>query len=232
MTVRNAGARLPWSLDHLAGPDLPGAACAGLAPMFDGYIDHEPAEDREQRQREAREVCQTCPVRAGCLTRREQLERGDLSNPEGVWAGEVLAPPPSGAPCRVCGDPVSRARHRSATCSKACSDTARTRRVRTETCLMCNALIPETRMRLGAITCTRRCGRRRELERETQIREDHTAAEVTWVLANGTPDVGPAAKVLLVAHWTAAGRDQAWIADRLRLSVRQVGRYVAGEVSG
>jgi len=97
---------------------------------------------------------------------------------------------------------------------------------------MCNALIPEARMRLGAITCTRRCGRRRELERETQIREDHTAAEVTWVLANGTPDVGPAAKVRLVAHWTAEGRDQEWIADRLRLSVRQVGRYVAGEVSG
>lgn len=231
MTVRNASARLPWSLDYVVGPSLPGAACAGKAPMFDGYIDGEAAADRERRQWEAREVCQTCPVRAGCHARRIELERGP-GHVEGVWAGEVLVPAPSGAPCRVCGDPVTRARHRSATCSAACSDTARTRRVRTETCLVCNAPIPEKRQKLGAITCTPRCGRRRELERETQIREDHTAAEVAWVLANGTPDVGPAAKVLLVAYWTAAGRDQAWIADRLQLSVRQVGRYVAGEVSG
>ena len=231
MTVRNARGRYSRLILDIVDPSLPGAACVDLAPMFDGYRDGEAAEDREQRQREALQVCQTCPVREGCHDRRIELQRGPWSV-EGVWAGEVLAPAPSGAPCRVCGDPVSRARHRSATCSKACSDTARTRRPRTGTCLVCDDPIPETRLRLGAITCTKQCGRRRELERETQIREAHTAAEVAWVLANGTPDVGPAAKARLVAHWTAAGRDQAWIATKLRLSVRQVGRYVAGEVSG
>jgi len=195
--------------------------------MFDGYIYKEDVEDREQRQREAREVCRTCPVRTGCLARRFELERGH-EPVEGVWAGEVLVPAACGQPCRVCGNPVPRARRRCATCSEECTARSRTRRARTETCLVCDTPIPDSRLKTGAVTCTTRCGRRREQDRLTQIREARVEAEVAWVLANNAPDIGAPARVRLVAHWTAEGRAPEWIADRLQLSVRQVYRRLTG----
>ena len=198
--------------------------------MFDGYIYKEAAEDREQRQREAREVCRTCPVRTGCLARRFELERGH-EPVEGVWAGEVLVPAACGQPCRVCGNPVPRARRRCATCSEECSARSRTRRARTETCLVCDAPIPDSRLKTGAVTCTTRCGRAREQDRLTQIRTERVEAEVAWVLANNAPDIGAPARARLVAHWTAEGYGPEWIANRLRIGVRQVHRHITREVT-
>jgi len=198
--------------------------------MFDGYIYKEDVEDREQRQREAREVCRTCPVRTGCLARRFELERGH-EPVEGVWAGEVLVPAACGQPCRVCGNPVPRARRRCATCSEECSARSRTRRARTETCLVCDAPIPDSRLKTGAVTCTTRCGRAREQDRLTQIRTERVEAEVAWVLANNAPDIGAPARARLVAHWTAEGYGPEWIANRLRIGVRQVHRHITREVT-
>ena len=229
MTVRNVRARVSWAFDDLAGPSLPGAACARMAPMFDGHIDKEPAPVRERRQQEARKVCRGCPVRAGCLARRFELERRH-EPPEGVWAGEVLVPVACGQPCRVCGSPVPRARRRCATCSEECSALSRTRRAHTETCLVCDAPIPDVRLKTGAVTCTTRCSRAREQDRLTQIREERVAAEVAWVLANGAPDIGAPARARLVVHWTAEGWGPGWIADRLQLSVRQVHRILTRKV--
>jgi len=172
--------------------------------MFDGHIDGEPAAVREQRQREAREVCRTCPVRAGCLAHRIELERGHVPV-EGVWAGELLTPAACGQPCRVCDNPVPRARRRCATCSEECSTLSRTHRAHTETCFVCDAPIPDGRLKTGAITCTTRCGRVREQDRLMQIRADRVEAEVAWVLENGAPDIGAPARARLVAHWTAEG---------------------------
>ncbi len=197
--------------------------------MFDGHIDGEPAKDREQRQREARKVCQGCPVRAGCLARRIELERWH-EPVDGVWAGELLTPAACGQPCRVCGDPVPRARRRCATCSEECSTLSRTRRAKTETCLVCDAPIPDSRLKTGAVTCTTRCGRRREQDRLTQIRAERVEAEVAWVLANNAPDIGAPARARLVAHWTAEGHPPGWIADRLRISIRQVYRHLTRQV--
>jgi len=229
VTVRNARARAPLTLDALAGPSLPGAACARMAPMFDGHIDGEPAADRDRRQREARKVCQSCPVRAGCLARRLELERGH-EPVDGVWAGELLTPAACGQPCRVCNNPVPRARRRCATCSEKCSTLSRTRRARTEACLVCDAPIPDGRLKTGAVTCTTRCGRRREQARLTQIRAERVEAEVAWVLANNAPDIGAPARAQLVARWTAQGWDPEWIADRLKMGVRQVHRLLMRKV--
>jgi len=223
VTVRNARARVSRALDVVVGPSLPGAACTKMAPMFDDRIDGESAEDRERRQQEARRVCQGCPVRAGCLTRRIELERAH-EPVTGIWAGEVLTSAASGVPCRVCGTTLPRARRRNTTCSKECTAVARTRRARTETCLVCDAPILGERLRLNAVTCTLRCSRHHELNRQRQIREEYAAAEVAWVLAGGAPDIGAPARARLVAHWTAEGHDQEWIARRLRIGVRQVRR--------
>ena len=229
MSVRNSRARVPLALG-VGGTSLPGAACTGEAPKFDGYIHKEAAEDRERRQREAREVCQGCPVRAGCLALRIEHQLS-LELVEGVWAGEVLAPAACGPPCRVCGGPVSRSRRRAATCSKECSDRSRTRRARTETCLVCDAPIPDSRLKTGAVTCTTRCGRAREQDRLTQIRTERVEAEVAWVLANNAPDIGAPARARLVAHWTTQGWDPEWIADRLQMGVRQVHRLLTREAT-
>jgi DNA-binding CsgD family transcriptional regulator len=48
------------------------------------------------------------------------------------------------------------------------------------------------------------------------------------VLAGGAPDIGAPARARLVAHWTAEGHDQEWIARRLRIGVRQVRRDLTG----
>jgi len=197
--------------------------------MFDGYIDEEPAEARAKRQQKARKVCQGCPVRTGCLARRFELERGH-EPVTGVWAGELLAPAACGQPCRVCGNPVPRERRRCATCSEECSALSRTRRAKTETCLVCDAPIPDSRLKTGAVTCTTRCGRRREQDRLTQIRTDRVEAEVAWVLANNAPDIGAPARAQLVAHWTAQGWGPEWIADRLKMGVRQVHRLLMRKV--
>jgi len=91
VNVRNGRARVSLTLNYAVGPSLPGAACTGKAPMFDDWIHGEPAEDREARLQEARKVCRGCPVWAGCLARRIEMERG-LEPVAGVWAGEVLVP--------------------------------------------------------------------------------------------------------------------------------------------
>jgi len=230
VSVLNADARVSLALDDVVGTSLPGAACARMAPMFDTHIHGEPAPDRDRRQQEARKVCQRCPVQAGCLARRIELER-DHVPVAGVWAGEVLTPAACGPPCRVCGGPVSRSRRHAVTCSKECSDLSRICRARTEICPECDAPIPDGRLKTGAVTCTTRCGRRREQARLVQIRTERVEAEVAWVLADGAPDIGKPARARLVAHWTAEGHDPEWIAARLQMGVRQVRRLIEREVT-
>jgi len=93
---------------------------------------------------------------------------------------------------------------------------------------VCDAPIPDSRLKTGAVTCTVRCARRREQDRLTQIREARVEAEVAWVLASNPPDIGAPARARLVAHWTAEGHGPEWIANRLQLSVRQVYRHLTG----
>jgi len=96
---------------------------------------------------------------------------------------------------------------------------------------VCNAPIPDSRLKTGAVTCTTRCGRRREQDRLTQIRTDRVEAEVAWVLADNAPDIGAPARARLVAHWTAEGWGPEWIADRLQMGVRQVYRLLTRKVT-
>ena len=58
----------PGGLLQLLGPDLPEAACAGRAPLFDGDIPGETDDDRDYRLGRAAELCDGCPVRAGCAS--------------------------------------------------------------------------------------------------------------------------------------------------------------------
>jgi hypothetical protein len=70
----------------LLGPNLPRAACKGLADLWDDRVDNEPEEHRTQRHDQAIGTCRECPVRADCLTAR--LTEPDLGN--GVWGGQLF----------------------------------------------------------------------------------------------------------------------------------------------
>ncbi|MET8872934.1 WhiB family transcriptional regulator [Nocardia sp. NPDC004604] len=75
--------RAVGELGLLADERLVGAACAGLAPMFD--IDPLPGEDNEQhaeRISDAAHVCRNCPVLDSCRIVAAELVRDAI----GVWA--------------------------------------------------------------------------------------------------------------------------------------------------
>lgn len=80
----SANDRLPNQLlAGLVDPDLTGAACVGLAPMFDAELADETTTDRRARVALAAKVCARCPVFAGCETAAQ------TGRPSGVWAGQL-----------------------------------------------------------------------------------------------------------------------------------------------
>lgn len=69
-----------------AAPNLAGAACAGLAEVFDGRGDDESYADAEERHRRAQEMCEKhCPAAERC--RSWLLESPRRLRPPGVVAG-------------------------------------------------------------------------------------------------------------------------------------------------
>jgi len=65
---------------------MPGAACVGLAPLFDLDVDGETGEDREARHGHARGLCGDCGVLEVCRASLDTLPAATV----GVWAGVVL----------------------------------------------------------------------------------------------------------------------------------------------
>lgn len=80
---RFVGTRPVPQLERLLGPPMPGAACRGQAPNFDGEIDGETAAQRRVRLAYAARVCDRCPVRERCRLIADELPRGLRS---GVWS--------------------------------------------------------------------------------------------------------------------------------------------------
>jgi len=76
-----------WAPADLLGPSLPGAACKGRAPMFDGdLLPDESLEDREARLACAVRVCGRCPALVQCSALLTELPAAAT----GVWAGVVI----------------------------------------------------------------------------------------------------------------------------------------------
>ena len=65
---------------------MAGAACVGLAPLFDSDVDGETSEARTARHDRARAVCARCRVRAVCRSSLDTLPPETV----GVWAGVLL----------------------------------------------------------------------------------------------------------------------------------------------
>lgn len=62
---------------------LTGAACQGMAPLFDAYVDHETTEQREYRHHRAKTICLRCPVRAECTVAATEHDAA------GIWNGRL-----------------------------------------------------------------------------------------------------------------------------------------------
>ncbi len=77
-----------YLFEALRVPDLPGAACAHLAPAFDYALPGEWASERQARHDRAATVCGGCPVLARCAALA--AEQPPASG--GVWAGAVHPP--------------------------------------------------------------------------------------------------------------------------------------------
>lgn len=69
------------------GPQLHGAACAGLAPTFDAPGPSEDTEEVDERNRLALRVCASCPVLNACRDWLNSLPPRE--RPAGVVAGAV-----------------------------------------------------------------------------------------------------------------------------------------------
>ncbi len=65
---------------------MAGAACVGLAPLFDRDVDGETGEDREARHGHARALCGDCGVLEVCRASLDTLPTATV----GVWAGRLL----------------------------------------------------------------------------------------------------------------------------------------------
>jgi len=75
-----------WAPADLLGPDLPGASCAGQAPMFDDVVAGESIEDRAHPLALCRKVCDRCPALVPCRAQVAELPAAAT----GVWAGVVI----------------------------------------------------------------------------------------------------------------------------------------------
>ena len=65
---------------------LDGAACTGLAPLFDAEVDGETPTDRGARHERAQAVCEQCRVLEVCRASLDRLP----PRTDGVWAGNLL----------------------------------------------------------------------------------------------------------------------------------------------
>lgn len=74
----------PPELTALVNPNLEGAACTGMAPLFDARGKHERLLDAEDRHDKAIAICHTCPVLRRCGRALLDLPLGQR---EGIWAG-------------------------------------------------------------------------------------------------------------------------------------------------
>ena len=103
-------------LDDQAVAELAGAACRGLAPMFDADIAGETAPARRRRLQVAVGVCASCPVTEACAIVAAAIPPADRS---GMWAGRLHRPRPR---CEGCGQQLRRrpARGSAAYCDDAC----------------------------------------------------------------------------------------------------------------
>lgn len=81
----------------LLGPPLPGAACAGLAPLHDDRVPGEDDEQREARHHQARTLCARCPALLRCTAELPHLQPHD----HGIWAGTLRTTPPRARPSRT-----------------------------------------------------------------------------------------------------------------------------------
>ncbi|MFB9783011.1 WhiB family transcriptional regulator [Rhodococcus baikonurensis] len=87
---RRRQSHIPELLQTLVDPRLEGAACVGLAPLFDDFPDDasESADQREARHHKARSICHRCSVRDSCDTAAR--EQGPEAT--GIWAGTLHMP--------------------------------------------------------------------------------------------------------------------------------------------
>lgn len=79
----------PAELVALVDPRLEGAACAGMAPLFDERGENETAAHAEARHHQARTICSRCPVLLNCHAAATDLPKGQRS---GIWAGRTITP--------------------------------------------------------------------------------------------------------------------------------------------
>jgi hypothetical protein len=77
----------PDTLEALVDPRLDGAACAGMAPMFDDEIDGETPDSRAVRLAHARTICARCMVRSACTVAAAEHQA------TGLWAGRLHTTP-------------------------------------------------------------------------------------------------------------------------------------------
>ncbi len=65
---------------------MAGAACTGLAPLFDSDVDGETSEARTTRHERATAVCEGCRVLNLCRASLDTLP----PRTDGIWAGNLL----------------------------------------------------------------------------------------------------------------------------------------------
>lgn len=81
---------LETMLAGIVDPRLDGAACAGMAPLFDPREPDESLEEWRVRRGEAEYVCGHCPI---CDTCAQVIAATPKTARYGVWAGRAQGDP-------------------------------------------------------------------------------------------------------------------------------------------
>ena len=71
-------------LAGVADPRLQGAACAGMAPLFDAPGPHDDPEWTNARLERCRAICRCCPIKSACAAVVAEMPKNKRS---GIWAG-------------------------------------------------------------------------------------------------------------------------------------------------
>lgn len=71
-------------LSGIVDPRLDGAACGGMAPMFDPREPGEPKDEWEARRNEAVHICGHCPIQTTCAEIGAEIPK---TTPAGIWGG-------------------------------------------------------------------------------------------------------------------------------------------------
>ncbi|WP_047890196.1 WhiB family transcriptional regulator [Rhodococcus sp. ARP2] len=72
-----------FEITALVDERLTGAACRGMAPLFDAHLDDETDTQREYRYHRAKTICLGCPVRAECANAATEHDA------IGIWNGRL-----------------------------------------------------------------------------------------------------------------------------------------------